>query len=107
FGNHYDVDAALVGFRVQLLFDPFDLTHIEVRHQDRPMGRAIPRHIGRHTHPAARPEAATPTRPSGIDYLGLVAARGGAEERSRMGIEYRRLAGQSDAGNATEETETR
>ena len=107
FGNHYDVDAALVGLRVQLLFDPFDLTHIEVRYQDRPMGRAVPRYIGRHTHPAARPEAATPPRPSGIDYLGLVAGRVSAEERSRMGIEYRRLAGQGIAGDAAEETETR
>ena len=45
--------------------------------------------------------------PLAIDYLGLVAGRMSAEERSRMGIEYRRLAGQSDAGDATEETETR
>ena len=107
-GNHYEVDPALAGARVELLFDPFDLTNIEVRYQSRPMGRAVPRRIGRHTHPAARPEAAVPPKPSGIDYLGLVAARVSAEERSRMGIEYRRLAGQDDAGaDTTEETETR
>jgi putative transposase len=63
YGNHYEVDPALVGVRVELVFDPFDLTDIEVRYQDRPMGHAVPRHIGRHTHPAARPEAAPP--PSG------------------------------------------
>jgi putative transposase len=96
-GNHYEVDPALVGARVQLLFDPFDLTDIEVRYQDRPMGRAIPRRIGRHTHPAARPEAAPPPKPSGIDYLGLVRDRMSAEERSRMGIKYSRLADQNDA----------
>jgi putative transposase len=109
FGNHYELDAALVGFRVQLLFDPFDLTNIEVRYQDRPMGRAVPRHIDRHVHPAARPEAAPPPRSSGIDYLGLVAGRMSAEERSRMGIQYRRLTAQDDTDGATtsEETETR
>ncbi|HWM97918.1 MAG TPA: DDE-type integrase/transposase/recombinase, partial [Streptosporangiaceae bacterium] len=32
-GNHYEVDTALVGRRVELVFDPFDLTDIEVRWQ--------------------------------------------------------------------------
>jgi putative transposase len=41
-GNHYEVDAALVGQRVELVFDPFDLAHIEVRLRDQPMGIAIP-----------------------------------------------------------------
>jgi putative transposase len=102
-GNHYEVDPALVGVRVELVFDPFDLTDILVRYQDRPMGRAIPRHIGRHTHPAARPEAASPPKPSGIDYLGLVSARMSAEERSSMGINYRRLAAEYEANGTTEE----
>ena len=106
FGNHYEVDPALVGVRVQLLFDPFDLTDIEVRYQDRPMGRAVPRRIDRHVHPAARPEAAPPPRPSGIDYLGLVADRVSAEERSRMGIKYSRLADDT-AITEEEEEETR
>ncbi len=110
FGNHYELDPALVSARVQLLFDPFDLTNIEVRYQDRPMGRAVPRHIGRHVHPAARPEAASPPRPSGIDYLGLVAGRVSAEERSHNGIAYAKLAAHADVGGATtadEEEETR
>ena len=109
YGNHYEVDPALVGVRVELVFDPFDLTDIQVRYQDRPMGRAIPRHIGRHVHPAARPETAPTPRPSGIDYLGLVAGRVSAEERSRMGISYSRLAAQGDVASATnpEEDQTR
>lgn len=85
FGNHYEVDAALVGAKVELVFDPFDLTDIEVRYQGRAMGRALPRRIGRHTHPAARPDTAPPAKPSGIDYLGLVAARVAAEEARRIG----------------------
>jgi putative transposase len=103
YGNHYEVDPALVGVRVDLVFDPFDLTDIQVRYQGRPMGHAVPRHIGRHTHPAARAEAALPPKPSGIDYLGLVSARVSAEERSRMGINYSHLATEDEAHDTTTE----
>ena len=85
FANHYEVDPALVGAKVELVFDPFDLTDIEVRYQGRAMGKAVPRRIGRHVHPAARPEAAPEPKASGIDYLGLVAARVAAEESRRIG----------------------
>ena len=37
-GNTYEVDPALVGRKVELVFDPFDLTRIEVRYQHRPLG---------------------------------------------------------------------
>jgi putative transposase len=40
-GNRYEVDPALVGRAVELIFDPFDLTVIEVRHQDRPMASPV------------------------------------------------------------------
>ncbi len=91
FGNHYEVDPALVGAKVELVFDPFDLTDIDVRFQGRPMGKAVPRRIGRHTHPAARPEEPPPPKASGIDYLGLVAARVAAEQARRIG--YAAMAG--------------
>jgi putative transposase len=78
-GNQYEVDAALAGQRVELVFDPFDLTRIEVRYQHRPMGLAIGQVIGRHTHPQARREPAPPSAPSGIDYLGLLASKRDAE----------------------------
>jgi putative transposase len=106
-GNHYEVDPALIGVRVQLLFDPFDLTDIEVRYRERPMGRAVPRHIGRHVHPAARPEAAPPPKPSGIDFLGLVAGRVSAEERSHNGIAYAKLAAHAGDTDKKEKEETR
>jgi hypothetical protein len=67
------VDAALVGRRVELLFDPFDLTTIEVRWHGRPMGAAVPYTIGRHMHHKARPDTDPAPPPStGIDYLRLV-----------------------------------
>jgi putative transposase len=75
--NTYQVDPVLVGRKVELVFDPFDLTDIEVRHHDRSYGLAVPFRIGRHAHPKARPEPAStdpdPT-PTGIDYLRLVDA---------------------------------
>jgi putative transposase len=74
-GNVFEVDAALVGSKVDVVFDPFDMTVVEVRFKGRPMGAGIPVVIGRHSHPQARPEAAPAPSPTGIDYLGLVASR--------------------------------
>lgn len=75
-GNSYEVDAALVGRRVEVVFDPFDLTRLEVRYQGRPMGSAVPHRIGRHVHPDAHPDTAPAPAPvTGIDYLTLVAAQ--------------------------------
>jgi putative transposase len=67
-GNRYSVDPALVGASVELIFDPFDLARIEVRYQGRAMGTATPSVLGRHVHPAAKPEIPTPPHtPTGID----------------------------------------
>jgi putative transposase len=95
FGNRYEVEAALVGEHIEAVFDPFDLTRIEVRFQGRPMGVAVPRRIGRHVHPAARAEPGPKAPPpSGIDYLRLVEARRSAELARR--IDYRNLSSQPD-----------
>jgi putative transposase len=76
FGNTYEVDAALVGRRVELVFDPFDLTDLQVRYQGRDMGGAVGHQIGRHVHPGAKPEISPdPAPPTGIDYLALVRDR--------------------------------
>jgi putative transposase len=85
FSNSYEVDAALAGRKVELVFDPFDLTRIEVRWSGRPMGTAAPRVIGRHAHPAARPEPGVEPPPpaTGIDYLRLIEARADAELTER------------------------
>jgi len=74
--NTYEVDASLIGRRIEVVFDPFDLTTLEVRFQGRPMGTAVPHRISRHVHPGAHPQ--TPTAPApvtGIDYLALLTAQ--------------------------------
>ncbi len=74
-GNRYEVDAALVGRTVEVVFDPFDLTTLQIRYQGRSMGIAVPHRIGRHVHPDARPDLPpAPATPTGIHYLALVAA---------------------------------
>jgi putative transposase len=78
-GNTFEVDAALVGSRVDVIFDPFDMETVEVRFQGRSMGQGFPLIIGRHSHPQARAEAAPAPAPTGIDYLGLLASRRDAE----------------------------
>ncbi len=90
-GNVFEVDAALVGCRVEVVFDPFDLESVEIRFQGRAMGTGVPVRISRHSHPKARPEAApvVPTA-TGIDYLGLVARH--HEEELAQAINYSQLA---------------
>jgi putative transposase len=90
-GNDYEVDAALVGRRCELVFDPFDLTRIEVRFQERPFGLAVPLQIGRHTHPRADGRIEPPAASTGIDYLGLIAAQRD-DELGGPRIDYSQLA---------------
>jgi putative transposase len=74
-GNLYEVDAALAGSKVELVFDPFDLSDIDVHHHGRGVGKAVPFRIGRHVHPKAHVDAPPPATPTGIDYLRLVEDR--------------------------------
>ena len=88
-GNRYQVDPSLVGRRVELRYDPEDLTRLTVFVQGAAVGTATPFTIGRHTHPQV-PQAARPQpQPTGIDYLGLVQT---AHEDATIGqIAYRDL----------------
>jgi len=89
-GQRYAVDPALVDRRVELRFDPDDLTHLDVYFEGRHFGGAVPFVIGRHVHrqiPPAPPPSAPP--PTGVDYLGLVLA---AHEEQTLGeIAFRDL----------------
>ena len=73
-GNAYAVDPALVGRRVELRYDPENLSAIDVFLDGKPAGTATAFITRRHVHRAV-PQAARPgPDPTGIDYLGLVAA---------------------------------
>jgi putative transposase len=91
FGSTYETDPVLAGRRVELVFDPFDLTRIEVRWNARPYGLAVPQQIRRHSHPRAKPEIpAGQPPPTGIDYLAIIDAEHQAAQRQR--INYSALA---------------
>ena len=84
-GNTYSVDPFLVGRKAELVFDPFDLTKLEVWWAGRKVGTAVPQVIGRHAHPKAPPdEDPQPVEYTGIDYLGLVAAAGQARAARQL-----------------------
>ena len=64
-GNHYQVDPSLCGHRVELRYDPEDLTSLTVFVDGAAAGIATPLVIGRHTHPAVpRPPDPHPPRPA-------------------------------------------
>ena len=97
-GNRYEVDTALVGRTVEVVFDPFDLTTLEVRYQGRSMGLAVPHQIGRHVHPQARPDLPPPpAAKTGVDYLALIAQ----QHRAQVAVQIN----YTDMVSATEPTD--
>jgi len=90
-GNSYAVDPALTGRRVELRYDPEDLTRLDVFLDGRPAGQAVPFVTRRHVHRAV-PQAARPDPdPTGIDYLGLVSAARDEEAGTGAKIDFTRL----------------
>jgi putative transposase len=91
-GNSYAVDPALTGRRVELRYDPEDLSAIDVYLDGRPAGAAPPFVTRRHVHRAV-PQAARPAPdPTGVDYLGLVAAAHEEEAGTGAKIDFAQLA---------------
>jgi putative transposase len=92
--------SALAGRKIECVFDPFDMSVLEVRWNGRPHGTAVPQQAGRHSHPKAKSEQpGVPPAPTGIDYLGLIRAE--HEEAARRNrIRYDALAAGEGAGEA-------
>ena len=89
-GNRYSVDPSLIGRRIELRFDPEDLTHLNVFWEGRPVGQAVPFIIGRHVHHLVpQAQSSTPPPSTGVDYLGMVVAA--HEELLHGHIAYRDL----------------
>jgi putative transposase len=104
-GNAYAVDPALTGRRVELRYDPEDLSAIEVYLDGKPAGAAVPyitrRHVHRAVPQAARPDPAA----TGIDYLGLVAAAHDDEAGTGAKIDFTALARLAGNGRDDQERE--
>jgi putative transposase len=84
-GNRYETDPVLIGRKVELIFDPFDLSEVEVRFNGQSFGPAAVHQLGTHVHPKATSNLEhaddMPAVHSGIDYLGLVQAEHRAATR--------------------------
>jgi putative transposase len=108
-GNLYQVDASLVRCTVELVFDPFDLTGIDVRHKGKPAGKAVPFAIGRHRHAKTRAGDDQPREqpePTGIDYLKILDDAHGAGLQAQ--INYAALIdGADQASPGSEEEDSR
>jgi putative transposase len=112
FGNSYEVDTCLVGRKVEVVYDPYEMgSPVQVLLDGAPAGTGTPAVIGRHVHKkaqaAARDEREGPTggAATGIDYLRLL-EEDRREEIARSGIAWRALCdeaatqGPAEADNA-------
>lgn len=72
FSNRYEVNPALVGRKIELIFDPFDLAKIDVRHDGRSYGFAKAHHLREHVHPHVRDHVEVAVKPTDIDYLKML-----------------------------------
>jgi hypothetical protein len=66
-------NAYLVGRRIELRYNPEDMTKIEVYYNGKPAGIAAPFTITRHVHKAVPQAARVEPTPTGINYLEMVA----------------------------------
>jgi putative transposase len=101
-GNRYEVDPALAGRKVEVVYNPYEMGGpVRVFAGGQPMGQGLPVQIGRHVHKKAQAAARDENRgakdgpATGIDYLRLLEADR-RDEIARSGIDYRALSGGPD-----------
>ncbi len=79
-GNRYAVPGFLVGQKVELRYDPFDLRDVEVWFNGQCLAQAEPVHLQKSTQPGVTLDPTPPPTPgTGIDYLALL-----RQERERL-----------------------
>ena len=71
-GNRYAVPGYLVGQKVELRYDPFHLSDIEVWFNGQYLEQATPLHLQTTIQPGLTPDPAPPTPTTGVDYLALL-----------------------------------
>jgi putative transposase len=72
-GNRYTVPGYLSGQTVELRYDPFDLTNVEVWLNNQSLAQAQPAHLHSTVESGLTPDPTPPPQPStGLDYLALL-----------------------------------
>jgi transposase InsO family protein len=88
-GNTYEVEPILAGQKIELRYDPFDLSEIQVRWEGKQYANAIPLKMRRHTDkrvaPPSEPEPSPGPPSSFLDQL-----VGDLRQRETSGITYGR-----------------
>ena len=72
-GNTYEVDHALTGKTVELAFDPFELSIVQVWYEKQRLSDAVPFQMRHGHHPAVQPPQEPPTVFTGLNFLSLLA----------------------------------
>jgi len=99
--NRYQVDPALVGKKVELRYDPEDLSVLDVFFDGKPMGVATALVISAHTHSAVPQAARKAPEPTGIDYLGAVLKAHDEATIGRIAFRDMPAPGRDETGSAT------
>jgi putative transposase len=89
-GNTYRVDPQFIGRQIELRFDPFDLSALEVWLDGQPLGKASVLQQGREQHIAVEhlttPPTSKPAQPkSSLDYLAVLRAEYHQHQRQQAG----------------------
>ena len=88
-GNRYQVDPRFAGRALELRFDPFDLSHIELYLEGQSQGMATVLVQGRQQHLAVQRLATDPPSPprpkSSLDYLAALRAEHQAQQQKQLG----------------------
>lgn len=108
-GNRYQVDPRFAGRTLELRFDPFDLSHVELYLDGQPQGTATVLEQGRQRHLAVARLATDPPDPprpkSSLDYLAALRAEHQAQQQKDLGrLTFARLT-PPEAGATTRFTE--
>jgi hypothetical protein len=95
-GNTYQVDPTFAGRKLQLLFDPFDLSHIELFFGGNSFGKATVIQQGREKHIAVERLATQPIDPpkpkTSLDYLAALRSEYQQMQRKQAGpLQFARL----------------
>jgi len=83
-GNTYETEIGLARLQVLLRYDPYDLTQIQVWHDEKRFADATPVQLRRHRHKGVEPAEPAPT-PTGLNYLSLAKQQHEANKQAELG----------------------
>lgn len=105
-GNRYRVPDYLRGRTIELRYDPFDLSHLELWFQDTFLQQVQPDHLVNPSHPDVTPDPspAPPSANTGLDYLALLRAEHDRLLQAQLdGIHFAHLTHRSQSPNPAPE----